>query len=649
MDSVSILSRGAWPVTTEASLPPAWFCNASHLSAQHVLMGAGWLHKSNLLRPGRALATESDAVTESQLADPATVLLGCIAFATFAVLNSVERVPLLPVGRTGSSLVGALLMVIFGVIPSDSVIAGLGKNLSLLALVWGSMVLGYALDKNGGLLHGLEAFCMWRPLGAWDSCMRLSLATSALAAFLGWDVGALMMSPVALKIAAQYPGQSAKPFLSAVATGANAGSILTPISNPGNVIVTLASGMPFATFVYKMSGPWALAVCINAAVVVVSYGDHFFVHCAPKHCSKDSDIVHSTSGAGVVCDSASSPAASLPKSSSKRADLESGAHEPQQHMEDSHDQQHLEAVCADADSIASGDAYSCAASPAAADSPTKESSDSHQKSAHDSQQGMETVHPDTDSATSPQIETDDSLPGVRPTRRMPAMFSQAAAWISASRQCWRGIFAYAVWATCLAFWFADVELGVVAICGGIALIMAEGTDAAEPVVQSADWPVIAYIGGILIVVPAFDLTGVMATLWDGLANAGVISVVEPEGLIMLVIVIALFTNIVTNVPAVLMLGVRVAALASKELETNEPLSADSSSAAMRGWLLVAFIAAMAGSFTVQGSITQVIAYSMGKGAEGGSVSFFEHLRVGVPATILTIAVGMPLLLAEEQM
>eukprot|EP00425_Heterocapsa_triquetra_P035480 CAMPEP_0195125044 /NCGR_PEP_ID=MMETSP0448-20130528/132207_1 /TAXON_ID=66468 /ORGANISM="Heterocapsa triquestra, Strain CCMP 448" /LENGTH=468 /DNA_ID=CAMNT_0040162669 /DNA_START=22 /DNA_END=1424 /DNA_ORIENTATION=+ len=468
MDASSILSRGAWPASTNASLAPAWLCNAGELSARHVLMSAGWM-QNDQAASGRALAAEGEGASGSQLADPGTVVLGCIAFAAFAVLNSVERVPFLPVGRRGSSLVGALLMIVFRVVPSDTVLAGLGKNLPLLALVWGTMVLSHYLEKHGGLLHAMEAFCMWKSLGAWDSCARLSVATSLLSAFIGWDVGALVMSPLALKIAAQHSGMSAKPFLAAVATGANAGSLLTPISNPGNVIVTLASGLPFATFVRKMAVPWVLAVIINAVVVVISYGNHFFLSRAPA----------------------------LPKP------------------------------------------------PATSQSTSYRSEDDETRTTAASSE--------TEGAEGSVGGSGADAEAVRADSGTDAAGEEVPAWAAAARRHWRGLFAYAVWAACLVFWFAGVELGAVALCGGIAVIMAEGTDATEPVIKSAEWPVIAYIAGILIVIPAFNETGVMAALWESLANAGMISVVEPVGLAVLILVIIIFTNIVTNVPAVLLL------------------------------------------------------------------------------------------------
>lgn len=210
-------------------------------------------------------------------------------------------------------------------------------------------------------------------------------------------------------------------------------------------------------------------------------------------------------------------------------------------------------------------------------------------------------------------------------------------------QHWRAVFAYGCWLCCIVAWFLGAELEAVAAAGGLAMILAEWKDAAEPITVSAHWPVMAYISGILITIPGFNSTGVPGAFWDLVMDAGFVSVGNAWGIFGLVLVTMFFTNIVTNVPAVLLLGQRVAQLSIIELGSGD-LSKLDSPAAMRGWLLVAFIAAISGSLTVQGSITQVIAYEIGKSAEGGSVSFVEHLRVGVPVTMLTLAIGLPLLL-----
>jgi len=133
--------------------------------------------------------------------------------------------------------------------------------------------------------------------------------------------------------------------------------------------------------------------------------------------------------------------------------------------------------------------------------------------------------------------------------------------------------------------------------------------------------------------------------WKFLEEAGWVSLASTQGLIVLIVVMALFANVITNVPAVILLAHRVAQLAVDELQPGSAIT-ERSRPVDQAWLMAAFVVGVAGSLTVQGSITQVIAYDIGKSAPGGSVSFLGHLRVGVPTTILTIALGLPLLLTQ---
>lgn len=514
---------------------------------------------------------------ESQLGQPPTVILGCLAFASFVVLNSCERLPCLPVGRIGSSMVSTLLMIMFGVVSTERVLPMLGQNLPLLALVWGAMVISHKLEHHGGLLAGIDKVCMWRSNGPWDTCWRLSMATSLIAAFLGWDIGALMIAPLAAKIANRFPGPVAKPFLSAVATGANAGSILAPISNPGNIIITLASGIPFQNFARKMCLPWLVAMILNATCVVAMYANLLF--------KRQEDRIHPDNNASPT----------------------------QRSLEE----QRAGTVAADG------------VSPGTQSLPARIGSTifDHDTITRSLSDGLPQTQEQEGSIAMPAAS-------VNVVAEAPRLRSSL---LGLARQHWRGMVAYSVWIGCTVFWYSGIEVGTVAMSGAIILIIAEWKEAAEPIVSSADWPVMVYIAGILITIPGFHATGVPESFWKLLVDNDLVSMVDPVGMLVLIAVIIFFTNIVTNVPAVLLLASPVAQLAKDERGV---------AAAEEAWLFVAFTAACAGSLTMQGSITQVISYSYGKEEEGGSVSFLEHLRVGVPTTILTLGLGLPLLLWE---
>lgn len=90
----------------------------------------------------------------------------------------------------------------------------------------------------------------------------------------------------------------------------------------------------------------------------------------------------------------------------------------------------------------------------------------------------------------------------------------------------------------------------------------------------------------------------------------------------LAVVTAALSNLVSNVPAVLLLKPFVAVLPDREL----------------AWLVIAMAATLAGNFTVIGSIANLIVVE--KAARRGvEISFWAYFRVGAPLTVLTLLVG----------
>jgi Na+/H+ antiporter NhaD/arsenite permease-like protein len=87
-------------------------------------------------------------------------------------------------------------------------------------------------------------------------------------------------------------------------------------------------------------------------------------------------------------------------------------------------------------------------------------------------------------------------------------------------------------------------------------------------------------------------------------------------------VTAILSNLVSNVPAVLLLKPFVAVLPDHD----------------RAWLVIAMASTLAGNFTVLGSIANLIVVE--KAARRGIViGFWDYFRVGAPLTLLTLAIG----------
>ena len=91
--------------------------------------------------------------------------------------------------------------------------------------------------------------------------------------------------------------------------------------------------------------------------------------------------------------------------------------------------------------------------------------------------------------------------------------------------------------------------------------------------------------------------------------------------IFLVTVSAVLSNLVSNVPAVLLLKPLIASMPDSET----------------AWLLLAMSSTLAGNLTILGSIANIIVV---EGARPSvRIGFLEYLKVGVPLTLVTVALG----------
>jgi len=87
-------------------------------------------------------------------------------------------------------------------------------------------------------------------------------------------------------------------------------------------------------------------------------------------------------------------------------------------------------------------------------------------------------------------------------------------------------------------------------------------------------------------------------------------------------VTAILSNVVSNVPAVLLMKPFIAHLPHQE----------------RGWLALAMSSTLAGNLTLLGSIANLIVVERARRTV--KISFVEYLKAGVPLTILTLGAGI---------
>jgi Na+/H+ antiporter NhaD/arsenite permease-like protein len=139
----------------------------------------------------------------------------------------------------------------------------------------------------------------------------------------------------------------------------------------------------------------------------------------------------------------------------------------------------------------------------------------------------------------------------------------------------------------------------------------------ETIFARIDWSLLVFFAGLFVVTGALESTHLIDQFF---------ALIEPlmrSGVGPLAIVTAALSNLVSNVPAVLLFRSIVPQLADPN----------------RAWLTLAMASTLAGNLTLLGSVANLIVAEIAR-TQGVKISFREYLKAGVPITIATIIVGV---------
>jgi Na+/H+ antiporter NhaD/arsenite permease-like protein len=159
---------------------------------------------------------------------------------------------------------------------------------------------------------------------------------------------------------------------------------------------------------------------------------------------------------------------------------------------------------------------------------------------------------------------------------------------------------------------------------GAALLLITRTVEPSKVYERVDWGLLVFFVGLFIIVAGAERAGLTKSLLQPVAmwDLHTIAVFVP--------LTALLSNLVSNVPAVMLLRTLV-------VDFPDPHS---------GWLALAMASTLAGNLTITGSVANIIVVERA-GAEGVHVGFREYLRIGLPVTIATLIWGSAWLWISE--
>ncbi|KAA8533705.1 hypothetical protein F0562_031222 [Nyssa sinensis] len=150
--------------------------------------------------------------------------------------------------------------------------------------------------------------------------------------------------------------------------------------------------------------------------------------------------------------------------------------------------------------------------------------------------------------------------------------------------------------------------------------------------KSFDYLVIIGMLISLFKVKGFNETGIPNMLWEFIEPYARID--HFRGIVVLAAVILVLSNLFSNVPTVLLVGKLVAkSAASIPADTN------------KAWLILAWVSTVAGNFSLLGSAANLIVWEQARRArdDGYTLSFWRHLKFGVPSTLIITAIGLTLI------
>jgi len=201
---------------------------------------------SRLLLSCYGMHLSSAALSDAQQA--AAYIIFLASYLVFAI----GKFPGLKIDRPGAAIIGAVAMIAFRVVrPGDA----------LHFIDFSTLVLLFSMMLIVGNLH-LVGFFEWNAevvlqrLHPAQLLPAVIFTSGILSAFFVNDIVCLVMVPFVLTIARRM-GLPPLPYLLAVATASNIGSVATITGNPQNMLIGSFSGIPYRQFLFHL-GPIAV-------------------------------------------------------------------------------------------------------------------------------------------------------------------------------------------------------------------------------------------------------------------------------------------------------------------------------------------------------------------------------------------------------
>jgi len=167
--------------------------------------------------------------------------------------------------RPSGALLGAVLMVLCGVLTLDEAYRAVDFNTILLLL---GMMLIIAYLKIANCFKYLSYLLITHARNSFLLLCFVSFSSGILSALFVNDTICLMFTPL-LILALNQTKLNPIPFLIALATSSNIGSVVTLTGNPQNMLIGVFSKIPYLTFTFHLLPIGILSLIVNVLIIYI--------------------------------------------------------------------------------------------------------------------------------------------------------------------------------------------------------------------------------------------------------------------------------------------------------------------------------------------------------------------------------------------
>ncbi len=190
-------------------------------------------------------------------------LIASAIFAFTYLLISGRQLKILPLNRPAAALLGAVLMITTGVMTPERAYRAI--NYDTLVLLLGMMIISAYLYLAHFFEWAAELVLNISRKPA-RLLLHVALASGILSALLVNDTICLMLTPLVV-IVVRRGKLPLLPYLVALSTSANIGSVATLVGNPQNMIIGHFSGISFSEFSRSLLPAAIVGLAINCFIL----------------------------------------------------------------------------------------------------------------------------------------------------------------------------------------------------------------------------------------------------------------------------------------------------------------------------------------------------------------------------------------------